>query len=240
MNMLKSLRAALGFLSIIPVGMDRVEDVARASWTFPVVGAIIGVLASLIAFIFAYFFSWDIVALAALASLYIFSGFHHLDGLLDWADALFVRGSIEKKLGAMHDLNHGVSAFGTGFFVLLAGFLSIKHSSGLLIQLVVAESTAKFSMVLACYISKGTSHSGTGTIFFSNIKGNQPLLFKTFLVYLPFLALALFRAPYVLLDAAIITFLIVRNAEKSFGGISGDILGAVNEIVRTATLMVLL
>jgi len=125
MSMLKSLRATLGFLSIIPVGMERVEKVAQASWTFPVAGAVIGVLASLAALIFTYFFPRDIAVLVALASLYILSGFHHLDGLLDWADALFIRGDREKKLKAMHDLNHGVSAFATGFFVLLAGFLVI-------------------------------------------------------------------------------------------------------------------
>jgi len=79
-----------------------------------------------------------------------------------------------------------------------------------------------------------------GSIFLNHIKGNHPLLFKAFLAYLPLLALAFLKAPYVLITAVALSFIMVRNAEKNFGGISGDILGAINEIVRTATLLVLL
>lgn len=236
--MLESFRASIGFLTVIPLGMERVEKVGSAAWNFPLVGAFVGLLASIVALGFAQIFPREIASLAALVAIYLLSGFHHLDGFLDWADASMLKGSKEKKLEAMHDLNYGVGALASGFILLFAGFLALKHGQHFLPQLVVAEASAKFSMVLASYTSRSTSHPGMGSAFAREIRGNHLLFAGAVFLYIPFLALTFYRAPYVLLAALLLTLGMVKYSERSLGGLSGDVLGATNEIVRTAVLLV--
>jgi len=44
---------------------------------------------------------------------------------------------------------------------------------------------------------------------------------------------------YALGAAALIAFILVRISNKSFGGVSGDVLGASNEITRLSSFMIL-
>ncbi len=241
MNPLRGLRMCLGFLTILPVGMSfkSYKDVAKAAWLFPVVGAIIALLAAMAALASLYFLPRSIAAGIALLVLLLLTGFHHLDGLLDFADAAMVRGSREARLRAMHDINHGVAAFATGFFVLLLTYLAIYEAKGMLPALVVGEASAKFAMVLAAYSAKQSSHSGMGSEFVSVLKGNHMVVVLAFATYLPFLALAWESAAFVLLSIAIATLLIVSASHRLFDGISGDVLGAVNELSRLVAMLVL-
>lgn len=237
--MLGSLRSSLGFLTTIPVGMQSLEETARNSWSFPIAGAVVGVLAGFAGISGTLLLGREFGSLSALVVLYILTGLNHLDGLLDWADGIMVRGDREKRLKAMHDLNHGVAAFFAGFTVLFATYLAIRMSFGFLSQLVVAESSAKFAMVIACYYARNSSHAGMGDVFFREINGNRLLILKLSLAYLPFLLLSTFFAPVVLGFTVVTTAFIVRDAEKKFGGISGDVLGAINEVVRVGVLIIL-
>jgi len=237
--MLSSVRACLGFLTIIPAGMEKVERVGKASWCFPLVGALLGALASVVFLLFIYYLPGEIASLGALAALYLLSGFHHFDGLLDWADAMMVR-ERDKKLRALKDMNHGVAAIGTALIVFLAAFLALKNYQGLLFQLVIAESSAKFSMVLGAFFSQRDSHQGMGRAFMGEIRGNFVLLAKALVLFAPFLALSFYRAPLVLFTVIALTLLMIKGSERSLGGVSGDILGANHELVRVAVLLVLL
>ena len=241
MNPLRGLRACLGFLTILPVGMSfkSYAEVARAAWLFPVVGAIIALLAGIVALASLYFLPRSIAAGIALLALLLLTGFHHLDGLLDFADAAMVRGSREARLKAMHDLSHGVAAFAAGFFVLLLTYLSIYEAKGMLTALVVGEASAKFGMVLAAYSARQSSHSGMGSEFVRVLRKNHLALTLALLTYLPFLALAWGDALPVLLLVALTTLLIVSASQRLFGGVSGDVLGAVNELTRLVAMLVL-
>jgi adenosylcobinamide-GDP ribazoletransferase len=241
MNPFSELRKCLGFLTILPVGMSfkSYEDVAKAAWLFPVVGAIIALAASAAAFASFYFFPRSITAGIALLVLLLMTGFHHLDGLLDFADAAMVRGSREARLKAMHDVNHGVAAFATGFFVLLLTYLALYEAKGILPSLVVGEASAKFAMVLAGYSAKQSSHSGMGYGFVHVLQGNHRIMVLTILTYLPFLVLAWESAVVVLLSVVMATLLIVNISHRLFGGISGDVFGAVNELSRLVAMLVL-
>jgi adenosylcobinamide-GDP ribazoletransferase len=241
MNPLRELRKCLGFLTILPVrmGFKSYEEVARAAWLFPVAGVMIALVASAVAFASLYFLPRSIAAGVALLVLFLLTGFHHLDGLLDIADAAMVRGSREARLKAMHDISHGVAAFGAGFFVLLLTYLALYEAKGMFTILVVGEASAKFAMVLAGYAARQSSHSGMGSAFVTVLRGNHKIMLLSLLVYLPFLAIAWESALLVLLLVAAVTLFIVEASHRLFGGISGDVFGAVNEISRLVAMLVL-
>ncbi len=237
--MIKMLRNAFGFLTIIPVGMDfETEDVAKSAWLFPVVGGATAAISAGLFDVFNNYFSDSISAAFALFALLALTGFHHLDGLLDFGDGLMRVGSAEDRRSAMGDVNTGVGGFAFGFFVLLLTYAALTETTLMLTGLIIAEASAKFSMVLGAFIGKA-SHEGMGSAFTKTV--NTRIFLLTLVVYLAFLAILPIGTGMMVIAAVVATSLfIIAVSSKLFGGVSGDIFGAMNEIIRMLVLLVLL
>lgn len=112
MSVLDEARAAVGLLTIVPVGRRKLRagSVHGAALWFPLVGGLVGVLAAT-----AYAFGEALLgsaygaALALTLSAIVTGGLHH-DGLADTADGLGVRGDVARRLAVMRD--PGVGTFG--------------------------------------------------------------------------------------------------------------------------------
>ena len=237
--MIKGLRCVFGFLTIIPVGMDfETKDVAKSAWLFPFVGAVIAAMAAFVFNAVGIYFSDSIASAFALLALLALTGLHHLDGLLDFGDGLMRVGSAEKRREAMRDINTGVGGFTLGFFVLLATYLALTETTMVLISLIVAEASAKFSMVLAAFLGK-EAHEGMGSAFTRQINKKRMLL--TLAVYLLFIVSIPINAGMLVFATAIFsTLALTAIASKLFGWVSGDPFGAINEIPRWLVRLVLL
>lgn len=123
MSVVEEARAAVGLLTIVPVGRRelRAESDHGAALWFPLVGAVVGLVAAA-----AYGLGEALLggvygaALALTVSAIATGGLHH-DGLADTADGLGVRGDRARRLAVMRD--PGIGAFGAlalVAFVLLA------------------------------------------------------------------------------------------------------------------------
>jgi adenosylcobinamide-GDP ribazoletransferase len=237
--MIKGLKGILGFLTIIPVGRDvDLYETARSSWMFPIVGALIAFIAALIEDISSYYFSAFISSAIALFSLLVLTGFHHLDGLLDFGDALMYRGNVSERQKVLHDASIGVGGFVFGFFTLLFSYLAIVESYDVYIALIAAETSAKFSMVLGAYLGK-PSHEGMGSIF---VGISLWKVLTSFIIYIVLISLVIREAGLLILAVAvtiIFSTLMVRISNRTLGGISGDVFGAMNELTRMIILLVL-
>jgi adenosylcobinamide-GDP ribazoletransferase len=241
MTIFKGIKNVLGFLTLIPVGMDydTVEEVARYMWLFPVVGAIIAFVAASIGYFAMYILPASIVSAIVLFILLFLTGFHHLDGLLDFGDAVMFRGDAEKRQAIMHDKNTGVGGFGLGFFVLLVTYLSLNELTDLIAALIVAETSAKFSMVFGAYIGNA-SHKGMGSAFVRALGKNHRLFFLSLLIYLLLAYAIVLEKSFAIIPLTIIfSAFMVYLANKLFGGVSGDIFGAMNELTRMFVLLAL-
>ena len=242
---LLALRNGFGFLSTIPVGisMEGIENLMKHIYLFPVVGAVIGIILALIGLTFSLIFSPIITALFVIISIYYFTGFNHIDGLADFGDGLAAHGTKEKKIAAMRD-----TAVGTGGFVfciisilgLFVSIVSIQETDVYLLlpfALIVAETSAKQSMVTVAAFGRRI-HEGFGAMTVDNTKRSDLIIGTIFSASVCYAVLG-----YIGIEAFIISqlagFLVLNTANRHFGGVSGDIVGAANEIGRLAALLYL-
>ncbi len=244
MASLKPVQSVLAFLTILPTDKQNhdIHYVARNMYLFPVAGAIIGALIGAMAFGISPFLHPLLVGLLVTGALVIITGVHHTDALADFADGLMAKGSKEVKRKAMLDPavgSAGVAAlvmyFAGMIIVFNTGFVS---SLSLFVSIVVAEVIAKYVMVLLAH--RGLSAwEGFSSPFTEAMKDRRKMLAATGIM----VAIVWFAASYAGLFALAVSLVLAglmkRVSGKSFGGISGDVLGASNEVTRLSSLIVL-
>ncbi len=245
---LSSLRAVISFLTIIPsysknesTRMLDLNYIATNMYLFPLVGTIIGAIIGCLAYEISFLLQPQLVGLLITASIIIITGASHTDALADFADGLGAKGRIEVKQKAMRDPAIG-SAGAIALILYIVGMVitlsSLYHTIRLFTSIVIAEVLAKYAMVLHAYCGS-SAWDGFSSPFTRAMKNKRRFLLATvmmlsiiFLVgsYWSFAALGISLAV-----AAILGYV----SKRSFGGISGDVLGASNELVRLSSLVVL-
>jgi len=230
---------------------DLLTDCARNMWVFPLIGAFLGLLAGLFGLV-AFRFLPDIIAGALVFALLLWmTGLHHTDGLLDFGDGIMAHGTPEHKIDVMHDQLTGAGGLSLGILTILISALAIggldiavgRWNVPLVFPaIIVIEMCAKLSMVVAAWAGKSV-HKGMNSPFLETMHGrggNWRLLASliiSFVIGLLFLRIA---GIFVVLAAIISALFIVAVAHKHFGGVTGDVLGATNELSRLVCLVVLL
>ncbi len=242
MASLRPIQSVLAFLTILPAGKAHdIHYVARNMYLFPVAGVVIGGIVGAMAFGISPFLHPLLVGLIVAGSLVILTGVHHTDALADFADGLMAKGDKETKRKAM--LDPAVGSAGVAALVMYFAGMIIVFGSGfsglqILTSIVAAEVIAKYVMVLLTY--KGTSAwEGFSSPFTAAMKDGRKMAAAT-AIMLPIVWFASGYAGMAALGVAIGLGALMRHASKrSFGGISGDVLGASNEVTRLASLIVL-
>jgi adenosylcobinamide-GDP ribazoletransferase len=235
------LRCCLSLLTVLPVGgYCSLREAGAVAWLFPVAGLILGAIAGAMGYLLHLFLPWSVAAGIALFFLLLLTGFHHLDGLLDLSDAAMVRGGRRMRQRVMHSPGIGAGALGVGVMVLLVTYLALSHSSSVIKALVVAEASAKASMLLVAYLSP-PAWRGMGEEFITSLREHRASMLLGVLVYLVILLpLTGTGSIRVLIAVLVSSFLLARFSQRIIGGVSGDVLGAANEVTRMLALVMLL
>ena len=237
--MLKEIGSVFSFLTIFPSSNATLENIAKYMYLFPIVGIAIGLLVGSFGFGLSFFLDPLLVSLLVVASIAIITGIHHADGLADFADGLMVKGSKDKKLKAMKDLSTG-SAGIVGIVLYLIGLIiTISLTSGfdLFKAILISEILAKFSMVLMA--SMGNSASlGSNSPFVKTMKDKKKLTAAFIIMLIPVIVIGETTGLLMLGVTVTLTIFLLAISTRSFGGITGDVLGATNELTRLASLMV--
>lgn len=247
----------ISFLTQIPVKKNvRIEDVKAKSYLFPFVGLLIGLIVAVAAFVAFGLLgaATDIAALLTLLALYLVTGLLHLDGLADFFDGVMAPGSREEKRRAMKDDKIGIAGLFAAIFVLLLSFFAVKTVGvdltadafnfnlvsfyGFASVFVIAEVSAKLSMNTCLMLGKGfDSDEGLGTLF---IRSSSPMKYLAALISAVLIAL-LFTASFrfcIVFTGIVVAFVVSYVAKQKFGVVSGDVVGASNELARCATLLI--
>jgi adenosylcobinamide-GDP ribazoletransferase len=244
--MLKEVKNLLSFLTIIPLSMDKdcLTDAAKGMFLFPLIGALIGLLAGLFGWVTSQFLPSLVVGALVLGLLLLITGLHHTDGLLDFGDGVMAQGSAERKIEVMHDQLTGAGGLSLGIMTFLITALSIAElNTDIIIQgLVVVEVSAKLSMVIGAWAGKAV-HKGMSSSFLEAMHGKKgtarliAALVISFGIAVPLLWLT---GAVALLAAILASLIMVGISHRHFKGVTGDVLGATNELTRMVSLITLL
>jgi adenosylcobinamide-GDP ribazoletransferase len=237
--MLKEIGSLFSFLTIIPTNNANLETVAKYMYLFPIVGIVIGLLVGSIGFGLSFFLDPLIVSLLVVASLTLITGIHHTDGLADFADGLMTKGTREKKLAAMKDLATGSAGIVAIVLYLVGLIIALSLSTGfqLFLAIFLSEIVAKFSMVLMASIGKSAS-IGTNSPFVELMKNRKKLAITTIITLIPLIILGGTTGLIIFAIGTTFTLFLVSMSTRSFGGITGDVLGSANELTRLTSLLV--
>ncbi|MFM7796069.1 MAG: adenosylcobinamide-GDP ribazoletransferase, partial [Candidatus Nitrosotenuis sp.] len=237
--MFKQASSVFSLLTIIPMGNSDLQTAAKHMYLFPVIGISIGLIIGFAGWGLSLFLEPLIVGLLVAAGLVLITGIHHTDGLSDFADGLMVKGTKERKLEVMKDPKVGSAGIISIVFYVAATVIALSFMRGfeLFYAILVGEIIAKFCMVICASIGP-SAWQGSNSPFVESMRDRKKL---TIAAAITISAIALFQnnSGFVALGVTVIITLIIAGvSRRSFGGISGDILGATNELARVSAFLV--
>jgi len=230
---------ALSFLTILRIPGSSAQtlsglDLARSFSFFPLVGFILGVCSVALACIISPFLPSLPLAGVIIATQALLTRALHLDGLADFIDGAGGGYTPQRRLDIMKDSRTG--AFGA-LALILAILLKAAAIQTLILQsqwspLLLVPVLSRLAMVLAAYHSPyARPEGGLGKPFLEHITSREVIIASVFS-----LPIALLMASFSALSYIAIMLLVVallrHLSHKWLGGITGDVLGAVNETVE--------
>src|SRR5574338_287108 len=238
--MLRGISSVISFLTILPSSKNtNLDTVAKNMYLFPVGGAIIGLIIGAGGFGLSLFLDPLIVGLLLTGSVVLITGIHHTDALCDFADGIMAKGTKEKKLQVMRD--PAVGSAGVITIVLYAGgrigALSMMKGYALFQAILLSELLAKFVMVLQANRGSSAWH-GLSSPFTQSMKEKKKLVIAATISVIPIIAIGGITGIIVLAAGVVLSLVLLMVANRSFGGISGDVFGATNELVRLSSLLI--
>ena len=237
--MLREIGSVFSFLTIIPVNNTDLQTVAKYMYIFPIVGILIGLLVGSFALGLSLFLDPLIVSLLVVGALALITGIHHTDGLSDFADGLMTQGNKEKKLQAMKDVFTGSAGTVSIILYIVGMIIAISLMSGLVLfqAILLSEILAKFSMVLQASIGRSAA-VGSNSPFVQIMRDKKRLAIAGIITLIPLVVIGETTGLIVFASVIVITMFILALSTRSFGGITGDVLGATNEITRLSSLVI--
>ena len=238
--MLKQIGSVFSFLTIIPTSNSDLNSIAKNMFLFPIVGIVIGLVIGSLGYGLSLYLEPLVVSLIVVASLAVITGIHHTDGLADFADGLMTKGTKEKKRKAMKDLSVGSAGIFSIVLYAIGMIIALSFSSGMeLFKIILlSEIMAKFSMVLMAGLGNSAS-IGSNSPFMDSMKDKKRLLIAGIITIIPLIVIGEMNGLIVFASGIILTMFLIGLSTKSFGGITGDVMGASNELTRLSSLLIL-
>jgi adenosylcobinamide-GDP ribazoletransferase len=239
--MIKSLITAMRTLTAIPFpgkGSDKPES--SLPW-FPIVGALAGAICFGAGYgiCIAAGSVWPQAAgLAALICSIVITRGLHKDGLADWADSFGAINDREKALAIMKDSHIGVFGVCAVAIIILAQWIAYAQLFKVdrAICIIAAFAISRTMQVeLATSFAYARKEGGTAEAYVSSAKWYHRLIALIFGFALS-MVLCGYGGAIAFIIAWIITMLFGLHSKKRLGGVTGDILGAGNELIETAML----
>ena len=228
--------SVFSFLTIIPIKTYDLKYVAKNMYLFPLVGLIIGIAIGFLSFLLFSYLPSFVLGFIITATILGITGLHHSDALSDLADGLMAKGSKEFKHKVMSDPRNGTAGTVVLIFYIIGMIIfvsTIEDKIKLVSVIIIAEVLSKYSMVLQCHIGK-SAWIGLNLIFIKEMKNKKKFLVSNLILTI---GLILFGFNFYHMIASLLITLVVSLvlsliANRSFGGISGDVIGATNEVSR--------
>ncbi|MFH0924175.1 MAG: adenosylcobinamide-GDP ribazoletransferase [bacterium] len=217
------------------------DSFAKSMVWFPVVGLILGGILIISNYLLSYLFPLAIVNIFILIILIYLTQGIHLDGFADFIDGFYASNEKQKILAVMRDSRVG-SMGALGLIILfLTKYLALTNLTvttkiyALLLAPVLSRWMMVFATVGSHYAREG---DGLGKAFVEN--NNYKIFLESSLIPV-ILSITFFKLKSIFIIGMvfIITGILIRYIKKRIDGITGDTLGAINEIIEVAVLLFL-
>jgi len=232
-------------LTIIPVPGKETDDFPLSIGGFPLVGLFLGGVVSLFYWVVQ---PWtasmgSLFVLLALATESFLTGALHLDGLGDCADAFPGKSNRERILEILKDSRMGTFGICAIVFDLLFKFVlwSFWFEHGSMSPVIISLLLSRTMQGCLLVTMPNARKEGMASAFAGNHLIRHKILAGTILSVVSALT-ALLSPTWVtgallLMSAGFVTLLWALYCRKKIGGITGDCLGALNEIVEVTVLL---
>jgi adenosylcobinamide-GDP ribazoletransferase len=229
---------ALQFLTIFRIKHTLPFDEAtfgRAGVFFPLVGLFLGTIVWGLDWGLRPFCPTSLLSVVLVAALAVLSRGFHLDGLADSADGLLGSGERQRSLEIMKD-----SRIGTFGVLVVVGVLLLKvRALDLLadgyrgMAFLLGPMLGRWACVVMAYSSRPARAEGLGATFVRGVQFREFALASVFALAIMFSFMEVIGlVVLVSLAGLILGFTLYCN--RRLGGVTGDTLGALGEMVETA------
>jgi adenosylcobinamide-GDP ribazoletransferase len=236
--------AGLGFLTRVPLpSWVRHEDglLARSTVYFPVVGALVGALGGGVLLLASELWTPLVAAALSTVATVMLTGALHEDALADACDGFGAGRTREQVLEIMRDSRIGTYG-AVGLLLTLGtklGALAAMSSEEAVRALVAGHVLGRWSSLPLMRALPYAREAGAGRPFIGSITSGHLAIGSVLAAGLT--AAALGRVAIAAwVAAALLTWLVARYFRSRIGGVTGDCLGATNQMVEVVTYLVVL
>ena len=234
---MRSLLASIAFCTRIPIAAPfSAEDVGRAARWFPLVGALLGAISLGLSWLLWPFLPAPMVAVAILIVEALLTGALHYDGLADTADGLGGGKTTEDCLRIMRD--HAIGSYGALSLILLialnaSAIAALVSADRISPYLLLAPVIGRWNIVLLSrYFPYARSSEAV-----SRYIGTGELVWATVLAACAVLGVARWHGAVCWAVAAIAASLFGTYCLRRIRGVTGDTLGATEQISEGIVLL---
>ena len=240
--MLRHFLLALQFLTRFPVP-ERLAtteaELGQAAAFFPLVGVIVGGCTALVFVASSRVLPLSVAVVITLAfAALITSGFHE-DGLADTFDGLGGGWTKDQALTIMRDSRIGTYGTLALVFLILGKYTLLTSLDPRVIWrwLIVAHTASRWTVLPLCVWLPYARPEGQGKLVAQQV-GPRALSIGSATLLLTLLLLPWRAALIAFAATAIVTFFSGLHFKRRLGGITGDCLGAVNQITELFVLLI--
>ena len=235
---------SLQFLTRIPVNLSRpfeTKNIARSMAYFPAVGLLLGIFIAALHVSLSNILPGSVCDLIVIAAMVLITGNMHGDGLMDTADGIYSGKPPEHILEIMRDSRVGSHGVMAGTLVLLAKLVLLGQipPEAKWMVLILMPVVGRWAQVY-CAAVYPYARSGEGTGGFTDFVGIREVLWASLTVLVTGVFLFQLKSSILAGAAFAGTAAIGRYMSQKIGGMTGDTLGAVNELVEVLVLVILL
>lgn len=231
------LLGAIQFLTRIPIRLRSAPDLARCVPWFPVVGALIGVASGGVAALAMEWVTPAVAGALAVITGVVVTGAFHEDGLADTMDALGGMTPARRR-EILKDSRHGsygVAAMCSTILLRVVCVASLGPAAAFA-GLVAAHTLGRGAAVAVMATAPPVPQDGLGADYARSLTGRGAFGGVSAALVIAALATGWWVGPLAA-AAALAALVITVLARRAFEGVSGDILGAVEQTAECAVLV---